>query len=64
MLVGIRRSWKTFMLLDVVRQFLQTGVSRERIIHLSFEDKRLHPMRAVEFEWILQAHAELHPDLA
>jgi hypothetical protein len=63
-LVGIRRSGKTFMLYDIQRRLIESGVDRRQIIRLSFEDDRLHPIKPEEFDLILQAHAELFPDLA
>jgi uncharacterized protein len=63
-LVGIRRSGKTFLLLDVMRQLLASGVARGQIVQLSFEDDRLQPLRADHLDLILQAQAELHPGLA
>jgi len=63
-LAGIRRSGKTFLLLDLMRQLEATGVKRGQIVQLSFEDDRLHPLRADRLDLILQAHSELHPDLA
>lgn len=63
-LVGIRRSGKTFLLLDVVRRLQAAGVDRRQVIQLSFEDDRLHPLRAEQLDLIPRAHAELHPDLA
>lgn len=60
-LVGIRRSGKTFLLLDVIRRLLGSGVDRRQIISLSFEDDRLQPLRARDLDVILQAHAELYP---
>jgi len=62
-LTGIRRSGKTFILLDVIRRLLADGVKRGQIVHLSFEDDRLQPLQASELDLILQAHAELHPEL-
>jgi predicted AAA+ superfamily ATPase len=63
-LVGIRRSGKTFLLLDTVRRLVASGVDRRQIVQLSFEDDRLHPLRAADYDLILQAHAELHPEFA
>jgi predicted AAA+ superfamily ATPase len=63
-LVGIRRSGKTYLLLDTIRRLTDTGIDRRLIVQLSFEDDRLHPLRANDYDLILQAHAELHPDLA
>lgn len=63
-LVGIRRSGKTFLLLDVVRRLEAAGVDRRQVVQLSFEDDRLQPLRAEQLDLIVRAHAELHPDLA
>ena len=63
-LVGIRRSGKTFLLHDIQQRLIAGGVDRRQIIRLSFEDDRLHPIKPEEFDLILQAHAELYPDLA
>ena len=63
-LVGIRRSGKTFLLLDTIRRLVAAGVDRRQIVQVSFEDDRLHPLRATDYDLILQAHAELYPELA
>ncbi|MCK6553750.1 ATP-binding protein [Candidatus Binatia bacterium] len=60
-LVGIRRSGKTFLLLDVIRRLQATGVDRRQIVALNFEDDRLQPLRARDLDAVLHAHAELHP---
>src|SRR5262245_19265032 len=49
-LVGIRRSGKTFLLLDLIRRLRAAGVDRSQIIQLSFEDDRLHPLRAADLD--------------
>jgi len=63
-LVGIRRSGKTFLLFDTLRRLLAEGVDRRQVVMLSFEDDRLHPLRAADYDLVLQAHAELHPEMA
>jgi len=63
-LVGIRRSGKTFLLFDTIRRLIASGVDRRQIVHLSFEDDRLYPLRAADYDLIVQAHAEIHPDFA
>lgn len=63
-LVGIRRSGKTYVLWQVQARLLAQGVKRSQIIRLSLEDDRLYPIRPDEWDLILQAHAELHPELA
>ncbi len=63
-LTGIRRSGKTSLLYEAIGRLLADGVSRERIIYLNLEDDRLFPVMADELDSILQAHNELHPELA
>lgn len=63
-LAGIRRSGKTFLLLDTIRRLVASGVDRRQIVQVSFEDDRLHPLRATDYDLILQAQAELYPELA
>ena len=63
-LTGIRRSGKTSLLFEAINRLLATGVSRERIVYLNLEDDRIFPVIASELDSILQAHAELHPELA
>ncbi len=63
-LTGIRRSGKTSLLFEAIHRLLAAGVSRERIVYLNLEDDRIFPVIASELDSILQAHAELHPELA
>ena len=49
-LVGIRRSGKTFLLHDIQQRLIAGGVDRRQIIRLSFEDDRLHPIKPEEFD--------------
>jgi len=63
-LTGIRRSGKTSLLFEAIDRLLAAGVSRERIVYLNLEDDRIFPVVASELDSILQAHAELHPELA
>lgn len=61
-LVGVRRSGKTFLFLEAMRQLVQQGVDRRRILYLNFEDDRLHPLAAPELDLVLRCHRELFPD--
>ncbi len=63
-LTGIRRSGKTSLLFEAINRLLAEGVGRERIVYLNLEDDRIYPAVASELDAILQAHAELHPELA
>ena len=63
-LTGIRRSGKTSLLYEAIARLLASGVSRQQIVYLNLEDDRIFPVVASELDSILQAHAELHPELA
>lgn len=63
-LVGIRRSGKTYLLYDTMRRLEAQGVERRRMVYLNFEDDRLQPVGPREFDLILRAHEERHPDTA
>ncbi|WP_165062803.1 ATP-binding protein [Adlercreutzia sp. ZJ154] len=41
---GMRRSGKTFYLFQKMKQLLEAGVPRERMLHFNFADDRLSPM--------------------
>ncbi len=62
-LIGVRRVGKTFLLFQRIKKLLDSGVSRQQIVYLNFEDDRIWPIREGEFALIPQAHAELFPDL-
>ena len=62
-LVGVRRSGKSFLLYETVKQLLsRKGVPKERILYLNFEDERLELTRD-ELQYILQSYQELYPDV-
>ncbi len=62
-LVGSRRVGKTFLMFQVMRDLLASGVDKRRIIYINLEDDRLYPIDAQELDLILRAHMELWPDL-
>lgn len=63
-LVGIRRSGKTYILYDTMRQLEGRGIDRRQMIFLNFEDDRLMPIKSQELDLIVKAHAELYPEFA
>ena len=63
-LIGIRRTGKTFLLYQTMRQLEVQGVSRRRMLYLNFEDDRLLPIRTGDLDSILRAHDELYPEMA
>ncbi len=60
-LVGLRRAGKTYLLYQHIRRLLQSGVQKEQILFLNFEDERINTMRADELHQVLQAYEELFP---
>ena len=60
---GVRRSGKTFVMYYTINRLLASGVSKQNIIFLSFDDERLQFIPE-ELDFILQAYRELFPDTA
>lgn len=58
---GVRRSGKTFLLLEAVSRLLARGVDMRGIVYVNFEDERLEAGRE-DLDLILQAYGELYPD--
>lgn len=61
-LVGVRRCGKTSVLFDTIHRLISSGVKKERIVFFPFDDERLN-LKSDEFDLILQAYRELHPEL-
>ena len=61
-LIGARRSGKTYLLYSVIKQLIESGISRKNIIYLNFEDERLI-LQTSDLDFILQSYYELYPDI-
>jgi len=61
-LIGARRSGKTYLLYSVIKQLVESGISRKNIIYLNFEDERLN-LQTSDLDLILQSYYELYPDI-
>lgn len=61
--VGMRRSGKTFLLLQRIGELLESGVPRERILYVNFEDERLLPLAAADLNEFPEALYRLHPEV-
>lgn len=48
-LAGVRRAGKTFLFFHAMRLLLESGVPRDRMLYLNFEDDRLQPIREGDF---------------
>ncbi len=58
--VGVRRSGKSFLLFQKIRQMLKTGHQWEDMLYLDFEDTRLEGFSAEDFNLILECHQEMY----
>ncbi|MCP4657719.1 MAG: AAA family ATPase, partial [bacterium] len=53
--VGMRRSGKSYFLYQDIQEKLRSGVDRERILYLNLEDERLLPLDVQELRLIPEA---------
>ena len=60
-LTGVRRSGKTFILLDTIQRLIKNKVDKTKIIHINFEDERLQ-LNTNDLDLILQSYRELYPE--
>jgi predicted AAA+ superfamily ATPase len=61
-LIGIRRSGKTFRLYQRMQTLLEAGVPLNRILFINFEDDRLYPLREGLLNDLLEAFYRLAPE--
>lgn len=61
--VGMRRVGKTWFCYQHMRELLRQGISKNRLLYLNFEDDRLLPFRALDFESILDVYFGKFPQL-
>ena len=60
---GVRRCGKTSRMEVLVNELLGQGISRERILWVSFDDERLVRMTSDELSMIIDAYREMYPDI-
>ena len=58
--VGVRRSGKSFLLFQKMRQLLAEGKGWDEMLYLDFEDTRLEGFSADDFNLILECHQEMY----
>ena len=61
-LMGVRRSGKTYMFYNIVKQILSEGINKRNVVYINFEDERLD-MQQADLDLILQAYRELYPEI-
>ena len=61
---GMRRTGKTFVTYERMRELIKGGIPPGRIVHLNFEDERIKTIAVDQLHLIGEAHAELFPEFA
>ena len=61
---GMRRTGKTFVTYERMRELIKGGIPPGRIVHLNFEDERIKTITVEQLHLIGEAHAELFPEFA
>ena len=59
--VGMRRSGKSYRLFQEIRALLDSGVPMDQICYFNFEDDRLAPVTARTGDQVIEAFESLHP---
>lgn len=60
---GVRRCGKSSRMENVVNELLTSGIDRNRILWIGFDDERLIAMKSDELDMIIEAYRELFPDI-
>ena len=60
---GVRRCGKSTVMELAVNELVASGVAKERILWVGFDDERLARMKSDELDDILSAYMEMYPDI-
>ena len=60
---GVRRAGKSSLLMLAVNKLLASGIRREQILWVNFDDERLDGMATAELDEVLQAYREMYPEI-
>lgn len=60
-MMGVRRSGKTWIMYQHMQEQLAKGLAKNKILYLNFEDDRLQSFTAADFQAILDAYFDLYP---
>ncbi len=61
-ITGVRRCGKTHLLFLAIRELLNSGINKQQIIFINFEDERLN-FSSDNLDLIIQSYRELFPDI-
>ena len=59
----MRRAGKSSLLMLAVNKLLTSGIKREQILWVNFDDERLNGMSTEELDEVLQAYREMYPEI-
>lgn len=60
--VGMRRTGKTYFLLQKIKKLLKKQIPPQRILYLNFEDDRLYPLTQQKLRNLIDEFYSLYPD--
>ena len=60
--IGMRRTGKTFVLYQEIGRLLADGVDKRDILYVNFEDDRLHPLSPTVLDDVLEAFFRRNPE--
>ncbi len=60
--IGVRRSGKTCLCFQKIKEYLKNGVPFSRILYINFEDDRLVPLSHQKLAELLEAFYTLYPE--
>jgi uncharacterized protein len=63
-IIGLRRVGKTFFLYQIINELIESGIEKEAILLVNFEDERLAGLAAERLGIVLDAYYELFPERA
>ncbi|MGQ4915964.1 MAG: ATP-binding protein [Candidatus Asgardarchaeia archaeon] len=61
--IGPRRSGKTYFLYQLMKELLEKGVERKKILYVNLEDPRLFPLDKDALNMLFESYFELFPEL-
>lgn len=59
--IGVRRSGKTYLIYQKIRQLISSGISLDQILFINFEDDRLMPMDGQKLGKLIDSFYTLYP---
>ncbi len=60
--IGMRRAGKTYFLFQMMKERLENGIDRTKLVYFNFEDERLADMTPRDLHWISDAYYTMFPE--